>query len=552
MVEEKKEDIAFEIFQRRVEQLKEMTENIGKKEKQNSEKDSKIQEKIEPKKIVKNKPILAENKVIIKQINKPSKKDLKEEDLEVPEPPHFSERTSSFLHNFKRRINTFEMPKTGLLENKKSKEKPVLKRELIRIKNIEHPAIKDFFGFPKKPEEQHPKIPSAEKKEIFYNLKRIEDKIDKNKEEVYKKLLEESAESKRMIEIERGEIKNQMFELLGQLIDKLDTKDKLIKKELFAELSKIKNKSYYDNKDLKEMVSKGSEETKKILEEDKNQIKGEFLEKIANLRNRIVKEERKTEAIKKENLEKNKNFAVEDRSFFSLFNRFKKLPGKLEVPEAPDKEIESYLQSKPKSFSSEQKNGDFLGEEGDIIAGMSKISEKHVDLGLPRLKIKDFNDYRDYDFEEPVEEDILEKKPFNIPEKLTKKIETPGKYEKSIKDIVSPKKTSKFDDDFERAMQKAVENGMKEMNKKTLQKTKSSKKIPNKKSVYIGEDDFNSAKQEIELARRKVHGFEKNVKEKAELEKKEHEKIIKILEDAEGISRKFSKINSGMLGKIRI
>jgi len=264
MTEEKKEDIAFEVFGKRLEELKEMTENIGKTEKSKSS-------------------IGAESKKKT-QIIPPQKI---QEKMPVPEP----------LKNNRKKLDSFRVQKIKSSEPKRKQN--VLKGKRVKVQEIEHPTLKSFFGMHKQIGDKPPqkikikehiivqRIPSAERHEIFANLKQLDEKIDKNKEEMYNRLIQESAESKRMIESEREEIKKHMIELLAESIDRLDSKDREIKGELYEELQKIKNKFYGEKKEIRNLFMKGSEESRKMLESEREKIKGEFLAKIANLRNRI-------------------------------------------------------------------------------------------------------------------------------------------------------------------------------------------------------------------------------------------------------------------------
>jgi hypothetical protein len=161
--------------------------------------------------------------------------------------------------------------------------------------------------------------------------------------------------------------------------------------------------------------------------------------------------------------------------------------------------------------------------------------------------------------EEAIDNEGYDGKQFRINKKFTKNIETPGDYEKSIKNLIVPEKVSKFESEFENKMKEAVKKGMKDVEKKNkFEKkqldfaiVKTSNSI-SKKSVYVGEKDFQNAREEIEKTRKSVNNLEKDFLEKTQIEKKEYEKISSILENAEKINVNFSRINSGMLGKIKI
>jgi len=513
MNEEKKEEIAFEIFEKRVEELKEMTENIGKTEKQNLQEETKEEEpqvKIEIKKKIQipHFPKFDEKK-------NHSKKNLTK--MQVPEPPKAIIKTTNFINKFKEKINSFNTPRIKLPEIKKAEERP--KKELQ----------------------------DKEKQEIFANLRQLNEKIDKNKEEMYNRLIRESIESKRRVESEREELKKQMIGLLAESIDKLDSKDKEIKGELYGELEKIKNRFYGEKKEIRNIISSNSEKSRKMLENEREKIKEEFLVKTTNLRNRINEEEKKTEY---EN-----NYGSNDNKLFSLFNRFKRLPGEKEIE--PDFKIES------NKYSEENL------EEGDILTGMPAIP-KPIDLGMPQFssaKIfmrRDENELPEVRSFSKIEEEAIDNegydgKQFRINKKFTKNIETSGDYERSIKNLIVPEKVSKFDSEFEDKMKEVVKKGMQDVEKKNKFEKKqlnsaiikTSKSI-SKKSVYVGEQDFKNAREEIERTRKSVNNFERNFSEKAQIEKREHEKISRILEDAEKIKVNFSRINSGMLGKIKI
>jgi len=559
MAEEKKEDIAFEIFGKRVEELKEMTENIGKTGKQNPGSRSNFDESI--KTVAKSKRSGSHSnfnesiKTVAK--SKRSKKDIKEGELPVraeikkkisiPRFPKIQEEHK------KEKLQAPEPPKNyaqkiSFLDNKKIPSE------------IRHPIIQSFFGMqgrnnPSKKEVAIKQkaissgIPSGEKGKIFDNLKKLNEKIDKNKEEMYNWLIRESAESKRMIEAEREEIKKQMIELLAESIDKLDIKDRETKGELYEELQKIKNKFYGEKKEIRNIILSNSEESRKIIADEKERLKEEFLEKIANLRNKINAEEKKEI---QENIPE-----IGDKKLFSLFNRFKRLPAKTEIKR--DFNINR--------IENEKYTEETL-QEGDIITGMPEIP-KPVDLGLPKFSsAKNFMNRPENELpeamsfsrieEEAIDNEGYEDKQFKIPKKFTRKIETSGDYEKSIKNLIAPKTMSKLDLEFGKNIQKAVKKGMDDAEKKERFSKKHANfeviKSPlaaSKKSVYVGERDFKNARAEIEQTRKSVNNFEKSFSEKAQVEKKEHEKISKILEDAEEIKASFSKIDSGVLGKVK-
>jgi len=560
MVEEKKEDIAFEIFGKRVEELKEMTENLGKENKNNPEKNNETENSKNPG---------APDRQEYREEKIKNKKDGKEEQspnpkkilkkLQVPEPPKTSLKGTNFLKDLKEKINNFNTPKIKRDEVKRPEQKP--KKEELRAKverdknkteRIKHPIIKNFFGIHAGNKQKEiikerviiQRIPSNEKQEIFANLKQLSEKIDRNKEEMYTRLIRESAESKRMIEEEREQIKQQMIELLADSIDKLDNKDREIKGELYEELQKIKNKFYGEKKEIRTLFMKGSEESRKILESEREKMKEEFLSKITNLRNKINAEEKRTRELNNRNIDE-----PNEGKLFSLFSRFKRLP--------PEKEIKPDFSIEDGRYSKENL------EEGDIITGMPDIP-KTVDLGLPKF-------YPEERFVDEPKNELPEIKPFSKIEEeaidnesyesrqFTKKIEIPGNYEKSIKNIIVPEKVSKFDLEFEKKMKDAVEKGMKDAEKKSkLEKKnmdsgiiKTSQAIP-KKSVYVGELDFANAQSEIEQARKTFHTFERVVGETLENSKKEHEKISRILEDAEYVKTNFSKINSNVLGQVKV
>jgi len=542
MVEEKKEDIAFEIFGKRVEELKEMTENLGKENKNNPEKNNETEKSKNPG--APDRQERREEKTKKEEKRVPQKRILKK--LQVPEPPETSLKGTNFLKNLKEKINNFNTPKIKLDEVKKPEEK--IKKEELRIK---HPVIKNFFGIHAGNKQKEvikerviiQRIPSNEKQEIFANLKQLSEKIDRNKEEMYNRLVHESAESKRMIEEEREQIKQQMIELLAESIDKLDSKDREIKGELYEELQKIKNKFYGEKKEIRNLFMKGSEESKKMLEGEREKMKEEFLAKITNLRNKINAEEKRTRELNNRNLDE-----PNEGKLFSLFSRFKRLP--------PEKEIKPDFSIEDDRYSKENL------EEGDIITGMPSIP-KPVDLGLPEF----YSGERFVD--EPknklpgikpfsrIEEEAIDNEDYEC-RQFTKKIEIPGNYEKSIKNLIVPQKVSKFDLEFEKNMKNAFEKSIKDNEKKNKLEKKNinpgiMKTSPaiSKKSVYVGQLDFVNAQTEIERARKNFNIFERVVGETVENSKKEHEKIGRILEDAEYIKNNFSKINSNVLRQVK-
>jgi len=569
MTEEKKEEIAFEIFGKRVEELKKMTENIGKSENQNIKKDNEeevLKEKIKDKKEEKENNSKREKikieKIIIKP--KPPIKIKNEKKLQIPEFPKNPEKKVSILDNFKKKFTSFKISKIKQPEIKK-REKVIKKepKKSIKINKTKPSTIKSFFGIRRINSPQKNKklieekivntgILPREKQEIFANFKQLNEKIDKNKEEIYNRLIRESAESKRMIESEREEIKKQMIELLADSIDKLDSKDREIKGELYEELQKIKNKFYGEKKEIRNLISNNSEESRKLMENEKEKIKEEFLTKIANLRNKIAAEEKKTKELnerEKEN-EQNEGYTRGEKTFSSFFSSFR---GKQK-------------KSEPKIEQIKEESTEENLEEGDIITGMPEIP-KFVDLGMPKFSpAKTFMDTSKDEFPEArpflrIEEEAIDNEDyggkqegfFDTSKKFTRNIEMPGDYEKSIKNILAPQIVSKYDLEFEKRIQKAMKKGMDAAEKKNKSEKKQIKpsRAVLKKSVYVGEQDFNNARNEIEQTNRNVSKFEKNFSEKAQIEKREHEKISKILEDAEEISHNFSKINSGVLGKIR-
>jgi len=143
----------------------------------------------------------------------------------------------------------------------------------------------------------------TEKNEIFKKLKQLNEKVDRDKEEMYNLLTRESAESKRMLEVEREEIRKQMIELLTKSIDELDSKDKETKNELYEELQKIKSKFYGEKKEIRNLISNNSEESRKLMENEKEKIKEEFLTGIVKLKNRINGEKKRViEETEKDNL----------------------------------------------------------------------------------------------------------------------------------------------------------------------------------------------------------------------------------------------------------
>jgi len=556
MAEEKKEEIAFEIFGKRLEELKEMTENIGKVEKSNVKKYT-AEESSKDK--IKIREELKEKRQIIKPI-------------EIQKERHCSKqvkapvKTTSFINNLKQKINGSNTLGIKSSETGKVEERPIealQKKKQLMVK-IEHPVVRSFFGIhmgdasPKQKEIIREKIvtqriPSAEKHEIFESLKRLDEKIDKNKEEIYKKLLRESAESKRMIEEEREQIKQQMIGLLAESIGKLDSKDREVKKELYGELDKIKNRFYGEKKEIRNLISNNSEESRKMLESEKEKIKEEFIAKIANLRKRINEEERKTKKREYEN-EIGNNSESGDNKLFSLFSRFRRL--------SPEKEIKPFsVENDNSKINSDRERLD----EGDIITGMPEIP-KSVDLGLPKFSpakifmstsVNEFPENRQFS---EIEEEAIDNEGYGIKElrtqqKFTRNIDLPGNYEKSIKNLLAPERVSKFDFEFERNMKNAVKRGTKDIEKKEIYKEKiitKNKTTGKTKPVYIEERDFEDAQQNIEQTKKTFHNFERVVGETTENSKREHAKLSRILEDALDISSKFSKINTGVLGKVRI
>jgi len=624
---------------------------------------------------------------------------------------------------------------------------------------------------PKREEIVIEKIHHADKNKIFENLKRLDEKIDKNKEEIYDRMILGLAESKRMIEAEREEIKKPMIELLAESIDKLDEKDREIKKELYEELQRIKNTFYGEKKEILNIISSNSEESRKRIEAEKEKLKDEFLIKIANLRNKINAEEKKTRELKerKKELEENSEFNGSKKTFSSLFSnpgssykenepkpkkikeldtekggdialeifgkrveelkeitgnigkrkkqilnkdkkvdkswKNKKIPApkpqkieektnsfldfkkrmsrfnlpKIKLPEHKESELkpkkikesniekispevhdviqttapevlhssehrklhfdlsnssnerdialeifgkrveelkemtenlgkrkeqilkknnqsEEYKENKKMQFPEPQKieektNSFFdfkkkmsrfnlpkiklpehkesepkptkireyshvanLGEE-NIIGSMPEIP-KFPDLELLKYSVDKQENFSN--FRETEKIDSFENKQFSASKKFTREIETPGNYEKSIKNLIAPKIISKSDLEFEETIQKSIKKGRDDAeNKNQLKKKHIDSGIiqvfstTSKKPIYIGEQDFKDVSEEIEQAKKNVYNLEKSFSEKVQTEKKEHEKIGKILEDAEYITNKFSKINSGMLGKIK-
>ena len=591
MVEEKEEEIAFEIFGKRLQELKDMTENIGKTEKQTlKEETNKEIETLKNLGALGKKESREEKK---KQFVHPKK--IREE-IPVSNPLKTPLKSTSVIDKFKEKFRSFQMPKlkqpeiNGIKEKSKkelqNKEKlePTNESKKNKISKIEHPIIKGFFGMdmgntpgsrsklafgkemsakPKRSEKENAKIkeqiavqriPSAEKQDIFANLKQLNEKIDKNKEEIYNQLIRESAESKRMIKQEREQTKQQMIELLAESIGKLDSKDKEIKGELYEELQKIKNKFYGEKKEIRNLFMKGSKESRKMLESEREKMRGEFFAKITNLRNRINEEEEKAKKIQYEKIERENNLESGDKKHFSLFNRFKRLP--------KEKEIETDFKTEQGRYSEEN------FEDGDIITGMPTIPNP-VDLGLPKFSPTErfMNEPKNESPEirpfSRIEEEAIDNEDYEFiqsdtSKKFTKKIETPGDYEKSIKDLIAPQKVSKLDSEFEGNIRKAIKKGMKNAERKNkLEKKDMDSEIINvprktsKKSVYVEERDFRNVKEEIEQTKKSVCNFERVVEKITENSKKEYEKISGILKEAEDIKTNFVKINSGVLGKVR-
>jgi len=448
-------------------------------------------------------------------------------------------------------------------EEKKRREMEERKKRLKETKGQDG-SKKTFLSLfsrtsPKKEKVVIERIPSAEKHEIFENLKRLDEKIDKNKEEVYNRVIMEAAESKRMIEAEKEEIKKQMIELLAESIDKLDTRDREIKEELYEELQRIKSRFYGEKKEIRNIVSSNSEESRKIIENEKEKIKEEFLTKIAHLRNKINAEEKKAREMEGENKrieelkEMTENIGKKEKPTLKKSDQTEsKKKEETNLEKEPEETNESKINKKTFSSLFSNLNGPHkksepkpvvikkadTEEKEDIITSIPELP-KFPDLELP--KYPEINNLEEYDTK-----------------KFTRKIETQGDYEKSIKNLIAPKTMSQSDLEFEKTIQKEIKKGIDNATKKKSDKKHANSEIVNvpsvisKKSVYIGEPDFKNAREEIEKTKKSVNSFEKNFSEKAQIEKREHEKISRILEDAEKIRVNFSKITSGVLGKVRI
>jgi len=486
MVEEKKEDMVFEVFGKRIEELKEMTENIGKSEESSPKKTDLTKEKKKDESIREKSP---------------------EEGLKLA--PGIKQTTGTFSFF------------------------PEIKENIKKVTTAKHPTIRNFFGLKNKTNTKKEKVVEraapVENQEILKNLRRLDEKIDKNKEEIYKKLLRESAESKKIIETEREEMKEQMIKLLTESIDNIDSKDNAVKNELYEELQKIKNKFYGEKKQIRNIFLQGSKESKKILESEREKIKEEFLDKIDNLRNKINKEERKIKEGKYDSIEYEPNEEHGNKKHFSLFNRFKRLPEK-----------------KHERFNFKAENNEPYEEnleEGDIITNMPEIP-RSVDLGLPELPPAKI-------FVRDMPKRHLSKvKPLS---KMEEEANDNEDYQKRIKNILSPEKLSKSDMEFERNMRHAAKKDLKKMEKKyAYEEDRAIKEKKSKKprQIYVESTEFENARQNIGQTAKIFNNFERVMEETTKNSKKEREKISRILEDAEEIKTSFSKIHSGVLGRV--
>jgi hypothetical protein len=202
----------------------------------------------------------------------------------------------------KMQSQVLEIPR---IKRKESRLKGLLNRENEEIQKIEGevseiPLLKKKAGF----------LSRLFKKEES-EIKAIENKLDSSTLKFNQTLLQDMADSKRMIEEEKYELRKHLLDALAHSIQELNKEKEESDKKILSEIEKLRTEMQMNNKDANQNMISKIVQLRQKLNESKRELQEEITGELDELKQKV---EKKVEEKKEEKSEEPKKKISEDFS----------------------------------------------------------------------------------------------------------------------------------------------------------------------------------------------------------------------------------------------
>lgn len=239
---------------------------------------------------------------------------------------------------------------------------------------------------------------------IVEEEKILDEKIDKNTLRFNQKLLQEMAESKRMIEEEKYELKKHLFDTLAASIDDLTRKKEEADKNILLEIDKLRSKIEEGDKNVNESLVSKIVQLRHKLNESKIELQGEITNELEELRKTVErrverKVEQKIEEQQRVKEEKFKKFnPIREAGELRVFNEIKELESRPSIEVKQVKELpevnyfSKFNETIPPMIGSHKfydqiKKEEKVQEKNKGVVQEKESKQKDIDFStLPQLK----------------------------------------------------------------------------------------------------------------------------------------------------------------------
>lgn len=394
------------------------------------------------------------------------------------------------------------------------------------------------------------KIPA--KKKILHKIKELNEKIDRNREDLHKNLREEVSESKWMIEREKQELRDEINDIVAESRWLIDKGVQETDQHLYEEIEKFKQKFEQDKEELYEKFSSRVSKIKSELNELRSQNEAKHFEEKEK-----KKEKREVRSANELSISEDEK----DRLLMKICDNEKfpqpflppptfapikittvkeevKIPAKIEtdkqlrkdkpfdfseVPELPElpkmPELPLFLKIPQTARMSESFKPEIkLKTEPDIKA--------ETKLQIPRLVLNK------EDFKPDWTEERTEKLPKISQEKFTHEI----KSAIELKRFSEPRKVLEIE----------------VANKKQLHEEHKNLHEGIKKPFFIELEKFKEAENNLRTISIHTQNFEKTIKNSTEKNHKQEQYISNLINEMNAVKETLTNINNSLLNKVAL
>lgn len=375
---------------------------------------------------------------------------------------------------------------------------------------------KDIIELRKKIASLKTKISMPAKKRIFVEVKELSEKIDKNKEELYNKMVDEISESKWMIEREKQELRDELNDIISESRWLIEKEAQEINEQLLTEMKTINEK----------------------IEEDKAELYENLLSKFTQVKSQVEKLQSERESMKKE-LE---SYAKEKEK--QLEEKEKKISQGLPQPFVPP---QRFSEVKVRELPPNLKilKGKKLKKAKETDAFEFKKHDKSVLPELPDLE-EDLSSTLPESFKFPrIDSKKISRLPVSriaLPTQGTKIYthehhlpEIPEQeFVHDLKQAMNHEKLQQKADEIEKAEDQIQEKLKKE-----------------KKAIFVEVNDFRKTEKDLEGIKLRSKLLESGVKSSVKEKDKEHNQVAALVDETEQIGILLAAVNKKILSQIK-